>query len=175
MADFEGMRNFAASVQSVVTAGSFIVGGFWVYLKYVKQVENFAHIESTADINIIGDHGDYWIVEFAGIVENKGKVRHKIHDLKFDVNALFFDDVVETSTSWGGQVDFPHKIIEGSFLPRNTKYFFVDPGVKARYSFNGRVDKQAHMVVFHWWFEYGNQPGHKHVAEKSALMTNGTG
>jgi hypothetical protein len=79
------------------------------------------------------EQGDFWIVEFAGVLENKGKVRHKIAKFDFDVNALFFDDPVETRDEWGGQVHFPHKIIEGSFLPKHFKYFFIDPGVKARY------------------------------------------
>ncbi len=172
MADYDGIKNLAAAIQSIATTASLVIGGFWVYRKYVRQVEKYPHIESTADVNFIGDQDDYWIVEFAGILENKGNVRHKIENFYFDVNALFTDDPVETREEWGGQVHFPHKIIEGSFLPKRSSYFFIDPGIKARYSFNGRVPKRTTMVVFHCWFKYVDQPGHGHSAEKVALVPN---
>ena len=118
MADYEELKNLAAAIQSIATAVSLVVGGFWVYRKYVRQLENLPHIESDAAINFIGEQNGFWIVEFEGIIENKGNVRHMIRKFDFDVNALFADDPIETSEEWGGQVHFPHKIIDGSFLPK---------------------------------------------------------
>jgi len=46
------------------------------------------------------------------------------------------DDPVEERAEFGGQVYFPHKLIDASFLPKHYRYFFIDPGVKARYSYN---------------------------------------
>jgi hypothetical protein len=163
--DYEDLSNLAAAIQSFATVASFAIGGFWVYRKYVREVEKYPHIESAADLKFIGQQGDFWIVEFAGILENKGKVRHRINSFSFDVNALFADDPIETDHRWGGQVNFPNRIAEGSFLPARYDYFFIDPGVKARYSFNGRVPKQATMLLLHCWFEYVDQPGHGHAAE----------
>lgn len=175
MADFEGLRNLAAAIQSFATALSFSIGGWWVYRKYIKHGEQYPHIELVAEIRFIGEHHEFWIVEFAGILENKGKVRHKIEKFDFDVNALFKDDPVEEREEFGGQVDFPHKIIDGSFLPRRFRYFFIDPGVKARYSYNGRVTKQATMIVLHCWFQYVDQPGHSHAAEMMVQVPSSRG
>jgi hypothetical protein len=172
MADFGAFKDLTAAIQSIATIVSFGVGGFWVYRKYIQQVEQYPHIESAAGINFIGEQGDYWIVEFAAILENKGKVRHKIANFRFDVNALYKGDRIEGREEFGGQVYFPHKIVDASFLPDRYKFFFIDPGIKARYSYNGRIPKQATMIVLHCWFEYVDQPGHGHVAEKTVTVPN---
>jgi hypothetical protein len=77
-------KDLAALFQSLVMAASFIVGGVWVYRRYIFQQENFAHIESATDIILIGEHSDYWVIELVGILENKGKVEHKIENFNFD-------------------------------------------------------------------------------------------
>ena len=53
----------------------------------------------------------------------------------FDLNAMFDDDLVISEEKWGGQIDFPHQLIRGSYLPKHQDYFFVDPGTQAKYSF----------------------------------------
>lgn len=174
MIDHDAIRNIAAAIQSIATAASLGIGGVWVYWKFIRQVENYPHIESAADIKFVGVQDDFWIVEFAGILENKGKVRHKIKNFDFDVNALFENDPIELRDEWGGQVHFPHKIIDGSFLPKRFEYFFIDPNVRARYSFIGRVPNQATMVSLHCWFEYVDQLGLSHSAEKVALVPSVT-
>jgi hypothetical protein len=87
-----------------------------------------------------------WLVDIWG-APGKGKVRHKIKKFDFYVNALFKDDAVEEREEFGGQVYFPHELLDASFLPKRYNYFFIDPGVKARYSYDGKVTKQATTVV----------------------------
>jgi hypothetical protein len=184
MADYEAARNLWSAIQSAVTAIAIGGGAIWALWKYIIQVERHPHIESAADIDFIGQQDDFWIVEFAAIVENKGRVRHKIQTFELDVDALFEDDAVETNVCYGDQAYFPHNIIDGSFLPESSGFFFIDPGVKSRYSFIGRVPKKATMVMFHWRFEYPHQrwsrvflrrtaqraPQLSHSGEKTALV-----
>jgi hypothetical protein len=73
MADYEGFKNFTAAIQSIATIISFGIGGYWVFRKYVREVDNYPHIESDADIRFIGEKDNFWIVELIGLLETKGK------------------------------------------------------------------------------------------------------
>ena len=74
----EEIKNYFAALQSLATVISFIIGGIWVFRKYINHQERFPHIEFSADINFIGLQGEWWIVELIGIIENKGKCQHRI-------------------------------------------------------------------------------------------------
>jgi hypothetical protein len=163
----EDLKNIAAAAQSIGTIISFIVGAFWVYRKYIRQQENYPNIEFSADINCIGVQEDWWIVELIALIENKGKVQHKMEEFEFDLNALYANDPIEAEEKWGGQVDFPHEIARGSFLPAAFKFFFVDPGVKAKYSYIARVPKDVHFLILHCRFEYADRRKYGHTAEKT--------
>lgn len=165
--DFE---HLASGLQSVATIISFVVAGIWVYQRYIREQEMYPHIESSADINIIDKQGECWIVELIGILDNKGRTQHKIEDFDFDLNAIYEGESVETSHEWGGQVHFPHSIIRGSFLPARSRFFFIDPGVEAKYSFIRKVPSNASFLLFHCWFNYADSRGFSHTAEKTVSM-----
>lgn len=163
----EQWKNLAAAIQSIATALSFIVAGYWVYLRYIRQQENFPNIEFSADVNLIGEQGNWYIVELIGIVENKGKVQHKMEEFEFDLNAINSQDAIDVSDDWGGQVNFPNLVVKGSFLPRRFKFFFIDPGIRAKYSYVARVNKDATFLIFHCWFKYVDGRHLGHTAEKT--------
>ena len=85
----------------------------------------------------------------------------------FDLNALYSEDNIEVSIDWGGQVNFPNSVVEGSFLPQRLKFFFVDPGTKAKYSYVARVPKHATFLILHSSFKYFDKREYVHTAEKS--------
>ncbi len=128
----EELKNLAGALQSFATVISLIIGGIWVYRRYLRQQENYPNIEFSADVNFIGEQADWWIVELIGTIENKGKVQHKMREFKFDLNALYSEDQIDVSNKWGDQVNFPHLVAEGSFLPQRREFFFVAPGIKAK-------------------------------------------
>jgi len=167
----EVLKNYASSFQSIITACSLIVGGCWVYFKYLRRQENYPNIEFTADINLIGKQGEWWIIELIAIIENKGKVQHKMNNFRFDLNAIFTEDQVEVSNEWDGQVDFPQQIAEGSFLPKRYQFFFIDPGVKAKYSYIVRAPVKATFLILHSWFSYADNRGYNHTAERTVSLT----
>ncbi len=163
-------KDVAATIQSFATALSIFIGGLWVYRKYIRQVENYPNIEFSAELNFIGKQSDWWIVELVALVENKGKVQHRMSELRFDLNAIYEGEAVEVSQQWGGQVDFNHAVTQGSFLPQRFKFFFVDPGVKAKYSYVARIPKQANFAILHCWFNYSDPRKLGHTAEKTVRI-----
>ena len=163
----EDIKNLAAAGQSIATITSLIVGGIWVYSKYIRQQERYPNIEFSADVQFVGKQQDYWLVELIATVENKGKAQHRMEEFMFDLNALEKGEKVLTSERWGNQVDFPVSIAQGSFLPRQYKFFFIDPGVKAKYSYLSRVPTNTSFVVLHSWFKYGDNRKYFHTAERT--------
>lgn len=167
------LKDVTSIVQSFVTALALIIGGVWAYRRYVVEENRFPHIETSAEINFVGLHGDYWIVELRAVLNNKGKVQHKIAKFGFDLNALFSGDNVDPSSEWGGQINFPHEIAKGSLLPRSLKNFVIGPGVTAKYSFVTRVPRHAAYVLLHCWFDYCDGRGYRHAMESTARVPAG--
>jgi hypothetical protein len=164
------LKDVAAALQSVVTAFAFIVGGIWAYRRYVVEEANYPHLETSAEIEFIGNQGDFWIAELRAVLHNKGRVQHKIEEFGFDLNALLSDDQVDIEKKWGGQVNFPHEIAKGSFLPKSFSYFVVGPNVVAKYSYVARVPKQATFLILHCWFTYSDGRGFSHTMEKTVRV-----
>jgi hypothetical protein len=164
------LKDLASIIQSLVTAFALVIGGIWAYRRYVLEENRFAHVETSAEINFVGLHGEYWIAELKAVLNNKGKVQHKIKNFGFDLNALFSGENVNLAPKWGGQVNFPHEIAKGSLLPKSFRYFVIGPGVTAKYSFVTRVPKHASHVILHCWFEYSDRRGYSHTMETTARV-----
>lgn len=163
-------KDVAGAIQSFATVVSFVIGGSWVYWRFIRQRENQPNIDFTAEIRVVGQHSEGWIVELVAMITNKGKVQHRLETFEFDLNALDFTDPVELRTEWGNQVHFPHLITKGSFLPDGTQYFFIDPGNTARYSHVTRVPPTVQFVILHAWFEYPGKIKLHHAAETTAML-----
>ncbi|MFM9864153.1 MAG: hypothetical protein ACKVRO_11150 [Micropepsaceae bacterium] len=170
------INDLASAAQAIVTTISILVGGTWIYGRFVREQEGLAHIESAADIVVLGKQAGYWIVEIAAILENKGKVQIWIENLGFDLNAIYATDPVDTSDLWGGQVNFPNSIAKGKFRPDRFRSFFIGPGVTARYSWVARVPESATYVGLHCTFDYRDREGASHSMEKNIrLAQSGVG
>ena len=166
----EEFKNLSAGLQSVATAISFIIGGIWVYQRYIRQQERYPNLNFTADINVIGKQGEYWIVELIALIENKGKAQHKMERFEFDVYGVNKMDKLVDDEKFGGQVNFSHFIKKGSFLPKKWNYFFVDPGTAAKYSFLSRIPEDISFIVLHSSFVYNGRNNAGHTAEKTISL-----
>jgi len=112
-----------------------------------------------------------WIVELMAILNNKGKVQHKIETFGFELSAIYSDEPIEVSESWQGQVDFPHLIEKRSYVPKGPRrYFFIGPSVTARYSYVARVPRDATFLILHCTFVYFDRPGSSHPMEKTVRV-----
>lgn len=168
VAQSELVRNYAQAMQSALTPLALIVGGIWAFRKFVLRQEQYPHIETSADINFIGKHKDHWVIELIAWVENKGTAQHKMTEFDFDLYHLLPHFSLEENEQIGGQV--PHLTKKGSFLPRGHRLFFVDPSVKAKYSYITKVPAGASMLILHWWFKYADGRGYGHAAEITKLV-----
>src|SRR6266446_2000056 len=81
-------KDFASIVQSIGTLLVAVVGGGWALWRFGLRQERYPHIETSADIQFIGEHNGYWIVELIAVIENKGTAQHKMKNLEFDLCAL---------------------------------------------------------------------------------------
>ena len=162
----EQLKDWGAPAQSFATILSMIVGAYWIYGSFLRADERYPNVEFTADINVVGAQNGSLVVELIAFVENKGKAQLKMEGLNFDLNALRRDDPVMPSEKWGGQVNFPHEMCQGSFLPQKYDYFFVDPGTNAKYSYITRVPDTTTFLMLHCKFVYFGR-GKQHSAEKT--------
>jgi len=153
-------------IESIATALAIIVGGIWALFRFRRQRENYALIDFTVDIKFHKNKGEWWIVELLAFIENKGKVRQEIELFDFELASINDSDKVDISKNFGGQVLFPNIICKGSFLPKQSKYFFIEPGLKNKYSFISRVPIDSEIVLLHSWFNYLDGI-HSHAAEKT--------
>lgn len=157
--------------ESLVTILAIIIGGIWTYTNFIQQRQNKALIDFTVDVVFHHFQQGYWIVELVAIIENKGKVQHRIYDFKYDLASIDNDQDVTINPTFGNQVNFPNIISEGSFLPKEYGYFFNEPGLKNKYSFLARVPESSSLIILHSWFTYSDGK-HSHSAECTKKVPN---
>lgn len=162
----EGFAHVASGIESIVTAIALIVGGYWALFRFGIAREGYPHIQFTADVQFITFQDGWWIVELLALVENKGRVRHNIVEFQFDLYSLNEGDPVMLVQEFGQQVRFPNLVAKGSWLSRNSNYFFIEPGVTAKYSHIARVPANSKAVILHAWFSYPDGK-HSHTAERT--------
>jgi hypothetical protein len=140
----------ANGIESIIKAAAIVTGGFWVLWKFVLQGEYQRRISFQVDVQFIGKHTDFWLVELIALVENKGLVSHTIRKFDFDLRQLTVKDVIQDGgeeINW--QTCSPHKLKEGSWIPRGWKSTFVRPGVTNRYNYITTVPREATYVLLH--------------------------
>jgi hypothetical protein len=162
-------KDFAATVQSFGTVIAAVLAGIWAYWKFGLGQERYAHIETAADIQFIGRHGDHWIVELIAYVDNKGNAQHKMEKLDFELSSLNKGDGLKDAKEFGGQVRFPNLIKQGSFLG-DYGYFVVDAHVKAKYSYVTKIPADASFLILHCTFDYADERKFSHTSERTVAV-----
>ncbi|MHC1777561.1 MAG: hypothetical protein AB9834_19340 [Lentimicrobium sp.] len=152
------------SIESVVTIAAIIVGGYWTYRRFIRQREDFALIDFSVDIEFHAKIKDWWIVEIIAYIENKGKVQHKIELFDFKLESINSTDNIDDDEEHRNQVLFPNIIAENSFKSKDAGYFFIEPGLKNKYSHVAKVPANAEVLLLHSWFDYLDGK-HSHIAE----------
>lgn len=148
------LKNHLELVQIALTCLGIIGAGIWAIFIFIRQRENKPRVEFSADIVFHKKIGDWWIVELLAYIENKGKVQKKLYNLNFDLASIEVNDPITLSQKYNNQVLFPNLIVKGSYLNNKTLYFFIEPGVKSKYSYIARVPANTQAVIFHTYFDY---------------------
>ena len=161
--DWEKIALIINSLSSLATILALIIGGIWAYLRFVRQVEYFPHIEFGVDIQFVGLQNSEWLVELQALINNKGSVRHEIHDFQFDLRYLKKSDKLQDGDEKiGHQTFIPHLLKEESWVEYIT---FVDPGNNGRYSYITTIPKDATFLLLHGRFRYKDE-NFFHTADK---------
>jgi hypothetical protein len=153
--DASNMKDIADTLESLATVVALAIGGYWTYVRFIMQRDDYAFIEFTVDMYFVGKQDGKWIVELIAYLENKGKVQHTFSDLSFDLEALYQDDRVQPNEEYGGQAFFPHRIAKRRWIPAGN--YFIEPGIKAKYSYVAEVPLEATFLMLHGGFTYENQ------------------
>jgi hypothetical protein len=163
-------KDLMMGLQALATAVSILVIGIWVLFRFRRQKERFAHVQSSAEIKIIGRQADAWIAEIVAVIENKAKVGYEISALTFDLKALNLADPAKPSAMFGGQVEFCRSVAQGSFLTETIKTCFVAPGVVCRYSWLARVPIEARMLNLHCAMSCADKNLSRHTMETTIAL-----
>jgi hypothetical protein len=167
---FSSTAELKSWISLLATPLAALIGALWVYAKFVRAQEKFPNVDFTADINVVGVQGEHYIIELLALIDNKGKAQHKMQKFEFDLNALYIGDVPSSDVRWGGQLNFPHAVCSGSFLPKTFDFFFVDPGTKAKYSYLAMVPRVARFLILHCYFQYVGRKNYRHTAERTIFL-----
>jgi hypothetical protein len=154
----EEFNHLAGGISSIATTLALIVGGIWTYRRFVRTREAYPKIEFTVDLAFVRKQGGFWVVEAIANMENKGLVRHSIRKFTFDLRYMLPSDAVEVSAPFLAVV--PHKASEGSWLPPDWNFTFIEPGLRTRYSCVARIPEQATMALIHGKFYYSDKLFH---------------
>jgi len=184
LCDINFWKDFFSILQSIATVAALAIGGWWALNRYYRQRENRPLIVFSADIQFHAIKDDYWIAELIAYIENKGKVQHRVSKFNFILEGLSKQNKVELNKIHRGQVDFPLVLVKNSFLPGNKNerssseksednfragmsidYFFIEPGLKNKYSYIARIPLSTEVVLMHTWFEYEFSKNSGHTAE----------
>jgi hypothetical protein len=143
------IKTYFDIVEIIIQSLAIIVGGFWVYFKFIRTRENHPKVQFDLDLLVIGRQDGKIIIELVAIIINKGSVRHWVNDFVCDVLILNKQDkVINGTEEINYQVNFvkanPQKAsLENSgksinrivWVPKNWYGSFVDPGVEQKYTY----------------------------------------
>jgi hypothetical protein len=158
IASAQDQHGFWESVKGWIAPLATLITGAGLIWKFVLGQEAYAHIEFTADINLIGEQNGRKIVELIAYVENKGSAKHQVNDVTFDLNGMSGGEIPKGSEKWQGETNFPDPLGAGSFRPNSLDFFFVDPSVKAKYSKIWSVPAETTFLMLHCHFIYPPRP-----------------
>jgi hypothetical protein len=168
---FEGAlsqwKEIAELLQAIVTTLAIIIGGVWAYWIFFRRREHHLRIEFTVDLSVVGIQDEKYILEVIAHIENKGLVRHKIHNFEFSVRYLnATDDIVNGVNEKNLQVRMPHDIENRGLIPASWGYTFIEPNVRQAYSYITSVPQSANFALVRAKFKYEDREQDFHTAQK---------
>ena len=170
MSDLSKLKDFVEILQAVISSTAIVVAGWWAYRRYYVQAESHPHIATSCQIKFIGLQRGQWMIELIATLENKGKVEHRFKDFTFDLNGIRKCDSLVQSIQWGGQINFPIALAEGSLLPSDFQFFSLGPGVTGNYSFVTSVPDDIKFLILHCRFRYMDRLSYSHSMECTQIV-----
>lgn len=158
-------------VQSIFTVLTLLVGGWWTYRRFVLQREDCPKLEFDIDLKFVGIQNERHLIEVAMVVSNKGLVRHRLSDFRFNVRYLLPNDALSS----GGppinhQIKFNHSINNDEKL--DVRWVvpwqpFIDPSVTQPFVQITSIPTNATFVLVWSEFRYRNiRDTKRHIAQR---------
>ena len=148
-------KDIAETIQAVLTSIAIVVAAYWAIRRFIYA----PRIEMSVDVCFVGQHGDDWVVELLCLLENKGQVPYAIRSLSFNLRTLLESDTpAEGGDAIRHQLEFPHRVKEGSWIPVVSQNpAVIHPGIKMRYSYVQCIPADARLALLHGVLDYGKQ------------------
>lgn len=128
-------KEVAEAVEAIVTSGAIILAGLWAYITFVWRREGRPRIEFEVRLENLGTLNDFYVVEAASYVRNKGLVRHKIDSLQVRVRLLMQGDKPAwTDDDLAKQTKFPCQVPRAELITKDMGWSFIEAGTSQRYS-----------------------------------------
>ena len=164
-----GIASNMEIIKNVLESLAILIGGGWAFWKFVIQREGKPKIEFAVDFNVIGTHQNEIIAEIAAVLHNKGLVREKIYDFKFDLLYLTEkDNIVDGDEKILHQIAFNKRISRQQWFPQKKwKYTFADPGIVQRYTYITHLPKDTKFVLVRSKFKYTDTSSDFQAAQKT--------
>ena len=75
-----------------------------------------------------------WLVELAAMLDNKGLVRYRTSEFSFELRCLYPEDSLNAGgADIGGQINIPHVLATGSWLPNPWTATIIEPGLTTQW------------------------------------------
>jgi len=146
-----------AVAKDLATAAAIFVGGLWAFRKFGIKREFASQVEFIVDVEFIGCHSEYLIVNLIAKLNNKAGPRLSISKFPFSLLGLYEgDQLLNGGEEISFQTRFPHRLKEGgTWLPPRWGRTFVEPNTSTRYSHIAHVPRdKLQFVLLHGEFFY---------------------
>lgn len=176
--DIENFHDLTEIIVNVLTIFAGILGGFWVYAKYIIEKGFLPASQLDIECNRLGSIKDHMILDVGIHIKNVGSstliAKNIVIDLRYIRDA---DEQLEFTHKplAPGRLMFPHSLKDDvatlsqqqsdpikkpsprglTVVPWDT---FVQPGVDQRYSFITKVPSDAKCALIYTAFEYAQRP-----------------
>jgi hypothetical protein len=142
-------------IKDSLAAIAIVVGGAWALRRFWREREDVPRLQWTMSAKVAGRAANAIVVEVNACIENKGKVRHEIRKFNFNVFVITRDEL--NALSPGSSYLPKSGCFEGSLMPKDTEYSFIEPGVEAHYYELVTVPSDAEAIYIYARFDYGRK------------------
>jgi hypothetical protein len=120
--------NILEKLPDYIQAFAILIGGGWVYWKFIYQRQKEPATDIDIDVRFVGTQNEKWIIEVTCSLENKSLVRHTYRDFQLTVRYLLAGDEVEDGPKeLQYQLKFPRtidiRLNEGNVEGKKKRYF----------------------------------------------------
>ncbi|MGO4128464.1 hypothetical protein AB4Z01_28990 [Inquilinus sp. YAF38] len=137
------------AISAIITSVAVLIGGGWAVNRFIIRREFASQVEFNVDIEFIGIHSGYWIIEIVAIVNNKDGSHLKMHEFTFKLRSIEDQNLEIGGKKVNYQTIFPHALKDGSWFPLSWESTMLEPNTVVRYSHVAHIPVEATFLLLH--------------------------